>query len=89
MGSRPDLLSIIQSIFSHSPSPQRTNHAPNKTYTGLTPLPPISTFLRFDTGTLVIILEYKEVGEYFSLVMYQRGAMIEKGCLIFQKGIHR
>lgn len=41
----PDLLLIFQSVLNKSPSPQRRNICPITACTGLTLIPPISTFL--------------------------------------------
>lgn len=50
-----DVLPMIQSIINHSPSPHQNNHTPVTAFTGLTPPPPVSTFIRSDTGIIVTI----------------------------------
>lgn len=48
--SWPDLLPLFQNALNNSPSPASQNIAPITAFTGLKPSPPITTFMRTDTG---------------------------------------
>lgn len=53
----PDLLPVVQSALNNAPSPIRGNIAPITELLGLAPTPPVSTFMRTDTLTPVMIGE--------------------------------
>lgn len=48
-----DLLPMVQHALNNAPSPQRRNTAPVTAFAGLDPSPPISTFYRSSTQTIV------------------------------------
>ena len=55
----PDLLPVVTSAFNNAPSPSRNNIPPITAFMGMDATPPIATFLRTETATLMTIEEMR------------------------------